>query len=577
MVIKIFCKQKFYKFLKLFRINLEETANTLGKLPESRGLFLMQRRIIIFFSILMFCFCMCIIVLDNISTKDVLHDAAAYQRLYKLKIAQARGTIYDFRLIPLVNRSKKLIAAVVPGQDTISAISQVVKESNLAEVWKEISLNKPFAVEVEKNIQCSGIQTFEVPIRYSINAKAAHIIGYVSRDNKGVCGIEKAYDDYLDSKQNDICICYNVDALNHLLLGAQGFRNDRSYMLSKGIVLNIDKRLQDLAEEIANKYITKGAVVITEVPNCEIRAIASFPSFSPQNVEKYLDDKNSPMINRAFSLYSFGSIFKLITAAAALESGINEETIYNCKGFNEVGDKKFKCFAGKAHGEENLEKAIAYSCNGYFIELANKMGQEKLLSMAKKFKLDQSISLANDIKTSCAVLPSIESLENSGILANFSFGQGKLMVSPVHVAAIMNAIASGGFYTDPWIVCGFADENMKITHLEKPGQERILSQNTADKIKKYMISSLEYGTSMKGKPEKMSAAAKTSTAQTGIKDLDGNDIIHAWLGGFFPAESPKYSIVIMSEGTSGGGESCGPVFREIIDSIYEEFPEIFID
>lgn len=537
----------------------------------------MYKRIIILFSILMFCFCGSILMLDNISTQDVLHDAAAYQRSYKLKISSVRGTIYDFRFIPLVNRTKKLIAAVVPGTRISDVLSKSVEEDKIPELWKKLSLSEPFSIEVNKTINCSGVKTFEVPIRYSNIVLATHIIGYLSNENKGVFGIEKAYDDYLDCGNRDISVRYSVDASNHLLSGGDSFADDKSYLLTKGVILNIDQRLQELTEEIANKYISKGAVIITEVPGCEIRAMASFPGFMPQAVAKYLNDENSPLINRALMPYSFGSIFKLVTAAAALENGISENFQYECKGFNETDENKFRCFAGKPHGMEDMEKALAYSCNGYFIELAKKIGATQLLSMAKKFRFGENIELAPGISCSKGILPSEESLNKIGILANFSFGQGKLTVTPLQVSGMINAIASKGLYSEPSLIYGLADEKMETIKNENKSPEKIISEKTAEKLKRYMSASVEYGTSGKGKPEKTNAAAKTSTAQTGMKNAEGNEIIQAWYAGFFPVENPKYSIVVLAEDGIGGGESCGPVFREIIDRIYTDLSEIFIE
>ena len=91
-----------------------------------------------------------------------------------------------------------------------------------------------------------------------------------------------------------------------------------------------------------------------------------------------------------------------------------------------------------------------------------------------------------------------------------------------------------------------------------------------------MRCAVEHGTAQKGKPEKTEAAAKTSTAQTGIVE-NGRRIEQSWIAGMFPVESPKYCIVVLSEDGSGGGESCGPVFKEIIERMYRETPELFIE
>ena len=91
-----------------------------------------------------------------------------------------------------------------------------------------------------------------------------------------------------------------------------------------------------------------------------------------------------------------------------------------------------------------------------------------------------------------------------------------------------------------------------------------------------MKASVDYGTSSKGKLENIDIAAKTSTAQTGIIE-DGKRIEQSWFAGFFPYENPKYSIVVLSEAGNGGGESSGPIFKEIVEKMYREIPELFLE
>ena len=319
-------------------------------------------------------------------------------------------------------------------------------------------------------------------------------------------------------------------------------------------------------------------MIVTEVPNCEIRSCLSLPGFLPGNVAPYLKDKNSPLLNRIMCSFNLGSIFKLVTSATALEKGISEDTLYNCQGVNKVEDASFKCFNSKKHEMVNMEQALAHSCNGYFIELIKKMPYNSVLSMAKKFKLGAPLSLAPSMVSDKGVLPDEESLKNIKTLANFSFGQGKLMATPLQVAGIINTIASKGVYSSPKLVKGLTDESMRIVKKENSEfkNERIISESAAKKLKSHMKASIDYGTSEKGKPEKSEAAAKTSTAQTGIIE-DGKKVEQSWFAGFFPYENPKYSIVVLSEAGSGGGESCGPVFKEIVDRMISEIPELFIE
>lgn len=525
----------------------------------------------------MFAFCVAFFSLNYLANKENLHDAAINQQYYKLKISDIRGEIYDCRNISLVNKSKKLIAAAIPGTETLSVLTPVIEESKKRELYEKCSQNMPFTIEVNQKVNSPYIKIFEVPIRYSGITPAAHIIGYLSGDKKGVCGIEKAFDDYLSGKEHNIYVTYGVDASGKILPGEKEFTEDRSYFKSKGIVLNIDSRIEALAEETANKYITRGSIIVSEVPNCEIRALASFPSFTPQNVSEYLNDKNSPLLNRSLCAFNLGSIFKLVTSAAALEKGIGANTTYNCQGIYELEDAKFRCFNSKKHELINMEQALAYSCNGYFINLIRKMPNSAVLNMAKKLKLGVPIILVPGIDSKKGSLPSEKSLENIKTLANFAFGQGNLLATPLQITGLINAIASKGIYSNPKLIKGLTDESMKIVKKDIVPEikERVLYENTAAILKSHMKASIEYGTSEKGKPENTSAAAKTSTAQTGIIE-DGKKIDQSWFAGFFPYENPKYSIVILSEAGLGGGESCGPVFKEITERMIKEIPDLFI-
>lgn len=538
----------------------------------------MYKRCLIVYGFFMFMFCMAFFCLDYLSDKETLYDAAISQQTYNLKIGDIRGTIYDCRNIPLVNTQKKLVAAAVPCTESLSVLTEVISDDKKEELYKKCSKNTPFTIEINKKIVSPYVKVFEIPIRYSGITLASHIVGYISGDKKGMSGIEKAYNDYLFGNNHDIQVKYSVDASGKILPGKKEFIEDKSYLASKGVVLNVDSRIQAIVEETANKYITRGAVIISEVPECEIRACASFPGFSPGNVSAYLNDKNSPLLNRAICSFNLGSIFKIVTSAAALEKSISENTLYECPGVNKVEDASFKCFNSKKHGTVNMEQAMAHSCNGYFIELIKKMPYDSLLSMAKKFKLGLPVLAAPLMSSAAGVLPCEESLKNIKTLANFSFGQGKLMATPLQVVGIINTVASNGIYTNPKLIKGLTDENMKIVKKDivDPKKERIISESTAKKLKSHMKASIDYGTSEKGKPEKIEAAAKTSTAQTGIVE-NGKKIEQSWIAGFFPYENPKYSIVVLSEAGCGGGESCGPVFKEITDRIISEIPELFIN
>ena len=506
----------------------------------------------------------------RISQGEVLCDAAAQQSSYKLKVASMRGKIYDCQKRPLVGKSEETFISVIPEFNTVDILTQILNEEEQIIALERLKNGKPFVMKLldEKHLIAKGIRTFRVPKRYDSMDLAQHIIGYVDCDMQGVCGVEKAFNEYLDNAKGNIFVKYKVDALNRRIPGESAVIENNLYKSSKGVVLTLDERIQRIAQSSAEKYIKKGAVVVTEVPNCEIRACVSMPGFSPTDVVSALNDIDSPLLNRALLPYNIGSVFKLVTAATILESDLDSNKIYNCTGKCSVDGHEFHCFNNKPHDNVDLKRAIALSCNTYFIEKSLELGGEKILEVAKRFGLAKKIELAPEIVSKSGLLPSLNSLESNRILSNFSFGQGKLLVTPMQVAALINTIASGGLYCEPRLIEGLVNENLSfVQKTAKPSLVRVLTKECANTLLNAMKESVEYGTSARGKPDVGIAAAKTGTAQTGIK-IDDRPVIQAWYAGIYPADAPKYVIITFAEDAKGGGESCGPAFKKIAQDIF---------
>ncbi|MFQ8600196.1 MAG: penicillin-binding transpeptidase domain-containing protein [Oscillospiraceae bacterium] len=129
--------------------------------------------------------------------------------------------------------------------------------------------------------------------------------------------------------------------------------------VAKGIVLTIDRRIQNGVQTIAEDMIDRGAVVVMEAHTGKIRACVSMPSFDPYNVAASLDDPGSPLVNRALKAYSVGSSFKLMVAAAALESGVSPNLTYTCTGAIDVGGQVFHCNDHEGHGTLDLRGALS--------------------------------------------------------------------------------------------------------------------------------------------------------------------------------------------------------------------------
>ncbi len=530
----------------------------------------MEKRAAAFFAIFMLCMFLSILCVYNVSSGTQLAQTADKQSSYQLIVAKTRGTIYDCNLKALTGADDEYAAAIAPSVEGAASLSKILPADTLQKVYPSLTSNKPFTMKLPQKLEAEGISVFTLKKRYSNSQLAPHIIGYLDGTGAGASGVEKAFNKQLTEKQGQISVTYKVDALNRVLRGENVKINDTAYLGKKGVVLTLDKDIQEIVEKAAGQYLTKGAVVVTEVPSCKIRAMASLPDYSPNDVASALKSEDSPLINRCLSAYNVGSAFKLVSASAALEYGLSPDTQYTCTGEIDVSGSPVHCFNSESHGTLNMGQAIAHSCNVYFVNLMQQIPQSQFLLLSQSLGFGRAFEIAPGISSASGNLPTLQSLKIPRALANFSFGQGDLTATPLQITAMVNAIASGGKFTQPYLYEGLADENLKITSKPEPQKSTaVLSDSTVKLLREFMKESIETGTSKKGKPATGGAGAKTSTAQTG-KYVNGEEAVISWFTGFYPYENPKYVITVVAEEGTGGGATCGPVFKQIADSLCEK-------
>jgi penicillin-binding protein 2 len=543
-------------------------SSVLGMIPNTEEFF-MEKRTVVFFGGFMLCMFFSILSVFSISQGTHLAATADRQSSYELLVAKMRGTIYDCNKNPLTGGKKECVAAIAPSVEGAAALSKVLNQKQIENIYPSLTAGKPFALKLSQSLSATGIDLFEIQKRYEDKQPAAHIIGYLDGSGAGASGVEKAFNERLTKNQGKITVTYKVDAVNRVLPGENKKVNDTSYLKNSGVVLTLDKGIQEIAEQAAEEYLTKGAVVVTEVPTGKIRALVSLPSFSPNDVAGALASKDSPLVNRCLAAYNVGSVFKLVSSSAALEYGVSSDTQYTCTGAIEVSGGLFHCFNGEKHGLETMKTAISHSCNTYYVNLMQQIPQARFLLMAQSMGFGRSFEIAPGIKSTAGNLPTLKSLNSPRALANFSFGQGDLTATPLQIAGLINAIASDGKYTQPYLYEGTLNENRNYTEKAAPQQSTpVLTQETAKLLRDFMKESIEIGTSKKGKPTKGGAGAKTSTAQTG-RFVDGKETVESWFAGFYPYENPKYVITVFAEDGTGGGTTCGPVFKQIADELYD--------
>ena len=528
----------------------------------------MKRRAVISFCFLIALFTGMIFRLLDLSQGETLRQAAQMQSSYVMTLGKTRGTIYDCNLNPLTNAVSLSRAVAIATPESVTAISKALPPYESSRLFEQLQKGRPVLFEWPEDAAASaaGLLAYRLPQRYTPQDGLEHIIGYVGQDGHGVTGIEQSFDTWLSECSGAVSLRYRADALGRALTGESMTLEDTTANSRSGVVLTIDERIQKIAAQAAKNHFSSGAVVVLETGSAKIRAMVSLPDYDPENLSAALEDASSPLVNRVLSAYNTGSVFKLVVACAAADQNETGMTM-ECTGTTDYAKRLFQCIGGVPHGTVDLSRAVAVSCNCYFIHLADTIGYQPILQMAQKLGFGRATWLANNFCAAAGSLPGARDLSAPAALANFSFGQGELLATPLQIAAMVQAIACGGIYTEPSLVEGRVSRGETVAASAAEVSSRAMTAHTAELVRGYMMDAVENGTVSDGKPETGGAGAKTATAETGSFDADGEAVIQAWCAGFYPAEQPQYVIVVFAENGKSGSRICAPVFKEIADGL----------
>lgn len=522
-----------------------------------------SRRSALCLFVMLLLFFSCILRLA-VTASGAYTEAAAEQNRLKITVKKQRGTIYDCKLTPLTNNKASIIACVSPTPKAITAVSRVLKNEALKELLEKLREGKPALAELTEEISCDGIVCTTVKDTDRSENGAEHILGYTDSESHGVTGLEAAYDKLLYS-DGEIYFSYECNGKGKILEGIKPETVNDASVEASGPISTIDINIQSVAEKAADS-LEAGAVIVAEAESGKIRALVSRPGFDISKISEYLDSADSPLLNRALNAYNVGSVFKPCVAAAGIENSKGSFT-YNCLGGCKIADRIFKCHKYDGHGLMNLRSATANSCNTFFYNFGLETGGKEILKTAAALRFGKSLKLCDGIYTKAGCLPTAEALENSAQLANFSIGQGELLLSPVSMLTLYCAIATDGSYYIPSLIEGTI-KNGELTAYDKGYPTRVMSESTAAVLRNALAAVLTEGTGESAVPKATDAAGKTATAQTG-KYSDKTEICQGWFCGFFPVNNPKYVTVVFSENTKKQAVSCGAIFAMTADGITE--------
>lgn len=525
----------------------------------------LKKRIISSVTVIIFFFTALSGKLLYISTNSDYVSAQSHIRVREL--GKKSGTVYDRNGDKLTNRETKTVVCAKPTTENAVTVNKLKGKSFTEDTILKGSFTT-FSLDEDTSLtESEDLKTYKIFERYS-DCVALHILGYTDANGNGVTGIEKYFQNELKKSGGTLSVAFSADALGRMLVGEDVEIRDNNYYSHCGIMLTLDREIQKITENaLKNGNIDKGAAVVLDVKNSAILACASTPVYERDNIEKYLKSTDAPFLNRAFEAFPVGSVFKPVTAAAALENGIFLDDFY-CKGYIEKSGNRFNCNKTSGHGKTDFNTAVALSCNPYFIELSTRVGKKELLNTAEKLGFGKAIDLGNGFTASSGYLPDSKELNSDAAIGNLGFGQGKLTASPLQIATCFAAIANGGIYNSPYIYKGYVGENGSLTPAIQTTGKRVLSGNTCTTLKSAMAETITRGTGKSAFSSLFDSCAKTATAESGQYDENGKEIKYCWFAGFFPSDEPRYVVCILKENGNSGGTDGAPVFKEISENIY---------
>ncbi len=422
--------------------------------------------------------------------------------------------------------------------------------------------------------QLSGVVAAPVITRYREDGFLAHILGYCSggQNQEGVSGLEKHYDNILRKNTTSHELTSVLDARGIAIQGLMFKLRNEQNRHQGALVLTIDKRVQEIVEQAMDRQVKTGAVVVMDINNKEVLAMASRPAFNPYEVEKIVtNDDNGNLNNRALMAYYPGSIFKILVTAAALEEKlVSSEEQFNCQGSYTFNDEvSIPCFREKGHGNIKFSQAFALSCNPSFIEIGLRLKRTGLLDYAHRFHLtDEKLLGYGEYQASSHI-----TIENADpAVGNACLGQEGVMLTPLQICNLVATVADDGRYAPPVLVRYTVDQEGNKQMLSTPTKKQVISPQTALILQKLMKKVVTEGTGKTASLTEVSVAGKTATSQTGNYDQQGNEILNTWFTGFFPANNPRWVIVVLVEGGKSGAENAAPVFKQIAWQMLNYYP-----
>lgn len=378
----------------------------------------------------------------------------------------------------------------------------------------------------------------------------SHVVGYV---NPGKTGIEAQMNYYL--LQSDIP---SVDKVKNERLGKKNPGNN--------VYTTFDVELQRAASNALGIY--KGAVIAMDPATGKILAMVSKPDFDPNKIagvweEILADEESGILLNRATQgLYPPGSTFKIVTALEFIRENPDTYADYHfsCHGRFQTGENVINCYHGSSHGEVDLKKAFAKSCNASFANIGLQLDKKSFAQTLSSLLFHQKLPLDCVYNQSSL---SIREEDTDEHILQAAIGQGETQITPIHLAMITAAVANQGTLMKPYMIDHVESAEGATIKQEKPeAYAELMSEKEAAILTEYMTEVVKNGTATKLSGLSYTAAGKTGSAEFSNKKEES----HAWFTGFAPAEEPELVVTVIIEGAGSGGDYAVPMARRVFDA-----------
>lgn len=517
---------------------------------------------------------------------EALH---ARERSIKAK----RGVIYDRNGIELAGNVPVCSISVIHSQieDEESVIQALCKVLELDEdlVRKKVTANS-IREKIKSNVpkdtadrlrdmNLAGVKIDEDYKRYyPYEDLASKVLGFTGSDNQGIVGLEVKYDSILAGTPGSILTITDANGFE-VENAAEGriepVAGDNLYTT---IDVNIQKYAQQSAETVRkSKQAKRVSIILMNPLNGELLAMVNVPEYNlnePYQLNEITDSNlsESDALNnmwRNFCIndtYEPGSVFKIVTATAALEEQVvtQKDTFY-CPGYRVVDDRRIRCAKTTGHGQETFKEGIMNSCNPVFIDVGSRVGVDNMYKYYKKLGLLEKtgVDLPGEASSIMHKKGNVGNVE----LATMSFGQS-IQVTPMQLLRAVSAVLNGGTLVTPHFAMYVTDEENHIKNkFSYEQKEQVISKETSNQMKECLEAVVSDGGGTKGQVEGYRIGGKTATSE---KFPRGNGKYISAFMGFAPANNPQIvGLILIDEpvGAYYGGMIAAPVMSDLFANI----------